>query len=73
MTRLTPPTFDALLSPAPGKRIIWTAAAIGQRIGRGEDFVRDVLAQMPGSPVRRMGRRFYAIEDELVQYMGANP
>lgn len=52
----------------PGK-IIWTAAAIGAKIGRGADFVRNTLAELPGSPVRRMGKQFYAFEAELIDFL----
>jgi len=50
-------------------RIIWTLAAIGQRIGAGADFVRDTLAKQEGSPVRQIGGRFYCLEDDLIEYM----
>lgn len=49
-------------------RIIWTAAGIGREIGCSPCFVRDTLANMPGSPVNRLGRRYWAFGDELVAF-----
>jgi hypothetical protein len=50
-------------------KIIWTAAAIGQTIGRSPDYVRRTLARLPGSPVQRIGRgNFYAVEAELLSF-----
>lgn len=66
---LTPERLDALLTPPRRDRIIWTAPAIGQRIGRSEDYVRKVLAKMDGTPIRCMGRRLYAFEDDLFAFM----
>lgn len=56
----------------PGKRrdrIIWTLAAIGARIGVGPDFVRDTLAKQNGSPVKEIGGRYYAFEEELMAFL----
>jgi hypothetical protein len=50
-------------------RIIWTLPAIGARIGVGADFVRDTLAKQPGSPVREIGGRYYAFEDDLIAFL----
>jgi hypothetical protein len=52
----------------PSSKIIWTAAAIGARVGASADFVRDTLANMPNSPVKRLDRRFYALEDDLIDF-----
>lgn len=57
----------------PGPRIIWTASAIGARVGVSADFVRDVLAEMPGSPVKRLGRRFFVVEDDLITFLRKLP
>lgn len=57
-------------------KIIWTLAGIGNRIGCGPDFVRDTLAKQPGSPVKEIGGRYYAFEQDLMAYMrngGASP
>lgn len=61
---ITPERFD---------KIIWTAAAIGQRIGTGPDFVRDVLVNEPGTPVRKIGSRYCAVERELLEFFGITP
>lgn len=67
---LTPSRFDRIVAPVTrDDRIIWTAAAIDRRIGVGPDYVRHTLAMEPGSPVRKLGRRFYVIEDELIAFM----
>ena len=72
MTKLTPEHFDSLTrshAPAREDRIIWTAKAIGRRIGCSEDYVRKTLANYDNSPVRRIGRRFYVMESELLRWM----
>lgn len=72
MTKLTPEAFDALTrarAPAREDRIIWTASGIARRLGCGEDYVRRTLANLPGSPIQRKGRRLYTFEDELVNWM----
>jgi hypothetical protein len=72
---LTPQRLDALLEgkrevPAHlPSRIIWTLPAIGRRIGVGADFVRDTIAKQPGSPVKEIGGRYYAFEDDLVDFL----
>lgn len=67
---ITPQRFDRTVSPKLGApRIIWTLSAIGQRIGVGSDFVRDTLAKQPGSPVKEIGGRYYAFEDELIAFL----
>lgn len=71
---LTPERLDAILSrvtPVTSRdtpRIIWTAQAIGQRIGTSADFVRDRLAKEPGSPVKQIGGRYCAIEQDLIAF-----
>ncbi|MCO6178826.1 hypothetical protein [Ciceribacter sp. RN22] len=57
--------------PASGNssRIIWTLPAIGRRIGVGADFVRDTLAGQKDSPVKEIGGRYYAFEDDLIAYL----
>lgn len=80
MTRpiLTPARLDAMLEGnmrkahnAPGNpsRIIWTLPAIGKRIGVGADFVRDTLAKQPGSPIKEIGGRYYAFEEDLILFL----
>lgn len=74
MTRpnLTPAVLDAILEgrkPSNPSRIIWTLPAIGQRIGVGADFVRDTIAKLPGSPVKEIGGRYYAFEDDLIRFL----
>jgi hypothetical protein len=52
-------------------KIIWTLAGIGKRIGCGPDFVRDTLARQPGSPVKEIGGRYFAFEDDLIAFLKA--
>jgi hypothetical protein len=72
---LTPEKLDALLSRVTGvtardkSRIIWTLPAIGRRIGVGTDFVRDTLAKQEGSPVKEIGGRYYAFEEDLMAFL----
>jgi hypothetical protein len=68
MKKIDPPTFDRIVS-AKKTTIIWTLPAIARRIGVGVDFVRDTLVKVPGSPVRKLGNRWYAVEDELLVFM----
>lgn len=71
---LTASRFDKLTerqqrpSGSPSK-IIWTLQGIGRRIGTGADFVRDTLAKQEGSPVKQIGGRFYAFEDDLISFL----
>lgn len=65
----TPEEFDALVQPKRRDRIIWTLQGIGARIGVGPDFVRDRLAKQPGSPIKEIGGRYYAFEDDLIGYL----
>jgi hypothetical protein len=71
MTNPTVERLDAVLSRAAPKRerIIWTLPAIGRRIGVGADFVRDTLAKQPGSPVKEIGGRYYAFEEDLIAFL----
>ncbi|MGE0522037.1 MAG: hypothetical protein AB7O60_03250 [Variibacter sp.] len=54
-------------------RFIWGAEAIARRIGTSSDFVRDTLAKIEGSPVRKIGHRYCAIEGELIDYFSSRP
>lgn len=68
---LTPKHFDALTrAPYQGHRskIIWTAEAIGARIGRSGAFVRRTLVALEGSPVKQIGHTYCAHEDELMDF-----
>jgi len=62
---LTPDAFDRSLSKSG---IIWTASAIGQRVGVSADFVRNTLAKLPGSPVKQIGTRYCAVEADLIAF-----
>jgi hypothetical protein len=71
---ITPGALDRMLegkarSGGSSSRIIWTLPAIGQRIGVGPDFVRDTLATQPGSPVKQIGGRYFAFEDDLIAFL----
>lgn len=75
MTRpaLTPAVADAILEcrgkASRSQQIIWTLPAIGRRIGVGADFVRDTLAKQPGSPIKEIGGRYYAFEEDLIKFL----
>ncbi|NSX90381.1 DNA-binding protein [Agrobacterium tumefaciens] len=58
--------LDALLDPPA--RIIWTLPAIAQRIGVCPDFVAHVLAEMPGTPIKKINRRHCVIEKDLIEF-----
>lgn len=66
---LTPDQLDAILTMRRRNHIIWTLGGIAARIGTGTDFVRDTLAKQPGSPIKEIGGRYYAFEDDLMLYM----
>lgn len=68
-TTLTPQRLDAVLERPKPDRILWTAGGIARRLNCGEDYVRRTLAVLPGSPIRKKGRRLYAFEDELLEWM----
>lgn len=61
--------FDRIVPGRQRDKIIWTLPAIGRRIGVGADFVRDTLAKQPGSPVKEIGGRYYAFEEDLITYL----
>jgi hypothetical protein len=69
--KITAAAFDAAFGTESEKvaDAIWGAKAIGKAINRSPDFVRDTLVKLPGTPVRRMGREYYAIADELRDFM----
>ena len=72
--RLTADRFDKIVAPQrpqPGPRVIWTASAIGARINVSADFVADTLAHLPGSPVKKIGTRYCAIEADLLDFFRA--
>lgn len=71
---LTPARADALLKGQSSvlrnpSKIIWTLPAIGRRIGVGADFVRDTLAKQEGSPIKEIGGRYYAFEEDLLDFL----
>ena len=72
---LTPQRFDALTEARgkPEPRIIWTADGIARRIGTSADFVRDRLVHMPGSPVKQIGGRYCAVEEDLIAFFRGQP
>lgn len=74
MADLTPKKFDAAMSAATSP-VIWTAKAIGQKIGRSESWVRKVLAKIDGTPVQRTrGGNLYVAEDDLMRFFrGQHP
>lgn len=57
------------MAEASSERIIWTLPAIAQRLGTGVDFIRDNLAKQEGTPIRQVGGRYFAFEEELFQYL----
>ncbi len=57
------------LAPDLDQKIIWTAKAIGARIGVGADFVRDTIAREPDSPIKALGSRLYVFEDALIDWL----
>lgn len=65
MKHLTP--HDKMTDPKI--KIIWTLPAIGHRIGVGPDFVRDTLAKQPGTPIKEIGGRYYAFEEDLIAFL----
>lgn len=66
---MTADGFDRLTSPRH-VGIIWTADAIGKRIGRSAAYVRRTLAKMPGTPIHRHGGgNLFVDEMELAAFM----
>ena len=58
------PTRATAIEP----KIIWTADAIGRRVGASADFVREVLAKEQGTPVKKIGTRYCAVEADLIAF-----
>lgn len=77
MKTLDPHTFDDIVARNAGNvspvtpRIIWTASAIGRRVGVSADFVRKTLVHEEGSPVKQIGNRYCAVEDDLIAFFRA--
>lgn len=61
--------LDRVERPRQRDRIIWTLQGIGARIGVGPDFVRDTLMKQPGSPIKEIGGRYYAFEEDLIAFL----
>lgn len=70
---LTPARLDAMLDRVSARpsRIIWTAEAIGQRVGCSADYVRSTLVNVEGSPVKKIGTRYCAHEGDLIAFFRA--
>lgn len=49
-------------------KVIWGVKRIANTISASEDFVRDTLAVVPGGPVRKVGGRYCANEEDLIAY-----
>lgn len=65
---LTPTRFDRALGPTDG-RIIWGAKKIAERVGRSETWVRKVLANEPGTPIRKTSTgQLYSDEAALLAH-----
>ncbi len=63
-----------MIALLPGRpKILWGADSIARKIGTSADFVRDRLAFEPGSPVRKIGGRYCAIEADLLAYFAPHP
>ena len=54
---------------AAAPRMIWGADAIGRSIGRSENYVRKTLVKLDGSPVGKIGGRYFVVEDKLMAFM----
>lgn len=71
LQKINPQKFDDLVGEKD-QPVIWTAAAIGRRIGRSADYVRRTLSRMDGTPVRRHQRgNYHALESELIAFWEA--
>jgi hypothetical protein len=74
MPKITAESFDALVRPSLVKsdeRIIWGAGAIAKKLRVSADFVRDRLARIEGSPIKKIGGRYCAIEADLIAWFRA--
>lgn len=54
-------------------KVLWGAETIARKIGTSGDFVRDRLVDEPGSPVRKIGGRYCAIEADLIAFFAPQP
>lgn len=74
MTRpLSPKEFDKIVKTPQKARILWTAQAIASKIGCTAEFVTGPLAREPGSPIRKIGGRWCADEDHLLEFFKFRP
>jgi hypothetical protein len=64
---ITPESFDVALSRDKFK-IIWTLEGIGNKLGCSEDFVKRTLLKHPNSPIHKLGGRYYAVEQDLLEF-----
>ncbi len=65
---ISPKALDRMLAPEARSRILWTAEAIGARIGTSADFVRGTLANAEGSPIKKIGTRYCVHEADLLAF-----
>lgn len=54
---------------AGAPRMVWGAKDIGRVIFRSENYVRKTLVKLDGSPVGKIGGRYFAVEDKLIAFM----
>ena len=69
MKPLTARAFDAITSPSNTPRILWGAKSLASFLGCSEDFVRDRLAKEQGTPVKKIGGKYCAVVDDLVDFI----
>lgn len=68
---LTPERFDRLaveLAPKHSK-ILWGCKAIAKSAGTTEEFIRNVIARGEGTPIRKIGRRYCVVENDLLDFI----
>jgi hypothetical protein len=70
MKPLTTKAFDRMTHQEQSSaEILWGAKAIAVALNTNEDFVREVLAKEDGTPIRKVGGRYCAIEGDLISFI----
>lgn len=67
---LTARTFDDLTATAEhSPRVLWGLKSIAVALNVTIEFVADVLAKEEGTPIRKIGRRYVVIEQDLLDFI----
>ena len=69
MKPLTAREFDRIAAPATQPKVLWGLKAIADAANTTTEFVADVLAKEEGTPIRKIGRRYVVVEQDLLDFL----